>query len=144
MAYRINRRQVLSIGVAASVAGISPSFARMANGKTALEEHTFLKAAPGKRENLIRYLKANWLEMDRKGVEAKIFTYYQLLEDIDENKAWDLVMVVGYPNTIGYEEPNTKAAFNDIRSKHKEVLIDGEGLKTLGQIVEHHRLRITV
>jgi hypothetical protein len=81
--------------------------------------------------------------MDRKGVEAKIFTYYQLLEDIDGNTAWDLVMVVGYPNAIGYEEPNTKAAFKDIRSKHIEVLIDGEGLKSLGEIVEHHRLRIT-
>jgi hypothetical protein len=143
MTYRMNRRQVLSIGVAASVVGISPSFARMANHKTVLEEHTFLKAMPGKRENLVRYIKSNWFVMDRKGVEAKIFTYYQLLEDIDDNKAWDLVMVVGYPNPLGYEEPETKAMFKEIRSKHKEILIEGESLKTLGDIVEHHRLRIT-
>jgi hypothetical protein len=61
---------------------------------------------------------------------------------MDENKDWDAVMIVGYPQAQGYEEPKTMAAFKAIRAAHKERLIDGLALKDLGAIVEHHRLKI--
>jgi hypothetical protein len=52
----ISRRKVLGTAMIASVASIAPLSARTAADKTVLIEQTFLKAAPGKRENLIRYL----------------------------------------------------------------------------------------
>ncbi len=108
---------------------------------TVLVEQTYLKAKPGKRADLIRFIKANWFAMDQLGVERGLFTYYRLYEDIDNNADWDLVMAVGYPQAEGYEQPATKAGFTAIRKAHVEILVDGQGLKQLGDIVRHHRLK---
>jgi hypothetical protein len=130
---------------AAALAGLAAS---PASGKsrlstnTVLYEHTFLKAKPERREDMLRYVESNWFVMDKAGVKQGILTSYQLLEDIDENKDWDAVMVVGYPQAQGYEEPATMAAFKAIRAAHKEQLINGLALKDLGEIVRHRRLRV--
>jgi hypothetical protein len=126
------------VGLAASPA----SGKSRLSSNTVLYELTFLKAKPERREGMLRYIEANWFVMDKAGVKQGIFTSYQLLEDIDENKDWDAVMVVGYPQAQGYEEPATMAAFKAIRAAHKERLINGLALKDLGEIVRHHRLRV--
>jgi hypothetical protein len=138
----IDRRQALAAVAMSGFAG-SPVVGRSRHcNKTVLYEHTFLKAKPERRDALLRYIVANWFTMDRAGVKQGIFTSYQLLEEIDEIKDWDAVMVVGYPQAQGYEEPKTTAAFKAIRAAHTEQLIDGFSLKDLGDIVRHHRLRV--
>jgi hypothetical protein len=70
----LNRRQII---VAASIVSVS---APAAAGKvpsapdTVLYEHTFLRALPGKRDAMLRYITANWFVMDTLGVEQGIFT----------------------------------------------------------------------
>ncbi len=128
---------------AAAMAPVATTATRGATPPMVLVEQTYLKAAPGKRAALIVYIKANWFAMDAKGRDAGLFTDFALYEDIDANADWDVVMVVGYPQGEGYEAPATKAAFAAIRKAHVEVPVDGLGLKDLGTIVRHHRLRRT-
>jgi hypothetical protein len=137
-----SKRQLLALTLLVSAGGARAGATPAKEQKTVLVEQTYLKAKPGRRADLIRFIELNWYAMDRKGMDAGIFTSFRLLEEIDENKDWDLVMAVGYPNLMGYEEPATKARFKSIRSAHQEILVDGLGLKDLGEIVKHHRLRI--
>jgi hypothetical protein len=138
----INRRNALILGATVSVISSTAKAASPVTSNTVLIEQTYLKAKTGLKSALIRFIESNWFAMDRKGLEAGIFTFYELLEDIDENKDWDVVMSVGYPNAEGYEDPKTKATFKTIRSEHQEIRVEGKSLKELGEIVKHHRLRL--
>jgi hypothetical protein len=109
---------------------------------TKLYEHTFLKAKPGLRAELGRFIATNWFAMDQKGLEQGIFTSYWLLEEKEDNEAWDYVMVVGYPTELGYGEPRATELFQAIRKAHVGVKIDGKGLRELGDIVGNHRLKL--
>jgi hypothetical protein len=137
----IDRRAVLGGCLIAGLA-VPEKLATLEPTKpTLLFEQTYLKAAPHQRSNLAEFVMLNWFAMDQRALDQGYFTSFQLLEDIDENPDWDLVMVVGYPQAEGYEEPATKAAFDAIRSDHREILVDGKSLKDLGAIVRHHRLK---
>ncbi len=109
---------------------------------TVMFEQTCLKAKPGLRDALARYIELNWFPMDKIGMDAGLFTSYDLLAAIDDNNEWDLVMVVGYPQAEGFSAPKTRDAFMAIRRAHVEVRVDGMGLKELGDIVAHHRLKV--
>ncbi len=101
-------------------------------------EYTYLKSLPGERENLKRYIKANWFAMDKIAVREKLMASYTLLETETDEGAWDVVVAVTYLDKRGYDavvEP-----FNRIRKAHQSVLIDGKGLMGLGKIVESKRL----
>jgi hypothetical protein len=146
MANGLDRRGALAIiGATAALTTTAPATAAAtkSSATTVLIEETFLKANDGLRKDLADFITKNWFVMDEEGVKQGIFTSYWLMEDIDENADWDLVMAVGYPQLGGYEEPATKAKFNAIRAAHKEVLINGNNLKALGKIVRHHRLKIS-
>ncbi|WP_397405122.1 hypothetical protein [Phenylobacterium sp.] len=143
---QVSRRYSLAFGLmclsAPSLAADAPADVGVATG-TKLYEHTFLKAKPGLRADLGRYIRANWFPLDRKGVEEGIFTSYWLLEDTGENAAWDYVMVVGYPTELGFGEPRATEVFQAIRKGHAEVKVAGRGLRELGDIVASHRLKVT-
>ena len=51
-------------------------------------------------------------------------------------------MVVGCPQMEGYDDPATQAALKTIRAARRELAIDSKTLKDLGEIVQHHRLRL--
>ncbi|QHL90891.1 hypothetical protein GVO57_08750 [Sphingomonas changnyeongensis] len=105
-------------------------------------EQTYLKAEPGARAALARYIVANWLAMDRVATEQGWFDGYTLHENADGDAAgWDLLVTVHYRSADGYADPATQAAFEAIRRAHREVSIDGRRLAQLGRIVRHQRLR---
>lgn len=142
----VSRRDALTlaIGVAgAATLPASPAYAATVGvtSGTKAYEHTFLKANAGLRVELGQYIAANWFVLDQKGLERGIFTSFWLLEETGENKAWDLVMVVGYPTELGYGDPNAVKVFTEIRKAHVEVKIAGKGLRDLGTIVSNHRLK---
>jgi hypothetical protein len=104
-------------------------------------ELTFLRAEPGQRERLVRFLDANWLAMDRLAVARGLFLEARLLEARDEgaaDPAWDVVVVVTYRDTGGYE--SVRAPFEEIRRAHAKVLIDGLDLAALGRVVASRSL----
>jgi hypothetical protein len=145
----VSRRKSMILGIAG--VGLLPLAAGAAQtaglvaglpAGTKVYEHTLLKAKPGLRAELGKYVVSNWFAMDQKGVEQRIFTSYWLLEESGENAAWDYVVVVGYPTELGYDDPQTKAVFEAIRKAHVEVKIGGKGLRELGGVVGSHRLRV--
>jgi hypothetical protein len=145
----VSRRKSMGLGIAGVgllplAAGVAQTAGLVAGlpAGTKVYEHTLLKAKPGLRAELGKYVVSNWFAMDQKGVEQRIFTSYWLLEESGENSAWDYVVVVGYPTELGYDEPQTKTAFEAIRKAHVEVKIGGKGLRELGGVVGSHRLRV--
>jgi hypothetical protein len=129
---------------AATALALKPVAAMAATAGTAVVEHTYLKARAGRRDALITYIERNWFEMDRKGMQAGIFTFYQLLEEVTDkaNSEWDLIVAVGYPTAAGFDDPKAKTVFKDIRAQHKEVAVDGLTMKDLGAVVKSHRVRL--
>jgi hypothetical protein len=141
----ISRRDSLTLGLASMGALSMPATAVAAAGiapKTVLYEHTFLKAKPGLRADLGKYVKANWFPMDQLGLEQGIFTSYWLLEETGDNALWDFVMVVGYPTSLGYGDPETTKKFNAIHKAHTDAKINGQSMRELGDFVGNHRLKI--
>jgi hypothetical protein len=101
-------------------------------------EFTFLKAHTGKRDALKRFIVANWLAMDDVAIQYGLMSGYPLLERPDDSGAWDIAVVVTYPQPRGYA--GIAPEFEKIRAAHRMVLIDGADLRELSRIVESHRL----
>ena len=129
---------------AQATAAPSRSTASAADARPTLHiTQTYLRAAPGKRAQLIDYIERNWFAMDRIGVEQGLFTNYALLERGENSEAdWDVIVTVGYPTIDGHDAPGVADAFRAIRAAHREILIDGQGLSALGAIVAHHPLTL--
>jgi hypothetical protein len=101
-------------------------------------ELTFLKANPGERGNLVRFIERNWFEMDRIAVEQGLMRDYRLLDTGDEGGAWNVLVEVTYSDARGYE--GVREAFERIRNAHRPVAVDGrERLRDFGTIVESRR-----
>jgi hypothetical protein len=109
--------------------------------QTQIVERTYLKAAPGQRDALAKFIVANWFELDRRAKEQGLFTYYRLAENLDLDADWDFEVAVGYPNAGGYQDTDVQAQFGEIRKAHKTILIDGKSLNELGRIVRNDRIR---
>lgn len=141
----VSRRDSLALGLTGLAALGLPATASATVGLvpgTRAFELTFLKAKPGLRAQLGRYITANWFAMDSKGLEQGLFTCFWLLEETEENAAWDYVMVVGYPTDLGYGDSRTVTLFEAIRKAHVETRIDGKGLRDLGDFVGNNRLKV--
>lgn len=96
-------------------------------------ELTFLKALPGERERLRRFIVANWFEMDRVAKLQGLMDEYRLLESTTDDADWHVLVMVSYHDDRGYE--GIAEAFERIRRAHATVRIDGKGLRELGTIV---------
>ena len=136
---------MLHIATSLLLAGASPVAIPEPNaaqaGQTQIIERTYLKASSGQREALARFIVANWFELDRVAKERGLFTSYALSENLDQSADWDFEVAVGYPNKDGYENTDVQVRFGEIRKAHKTILIDGKGLRELGQIVRTDRIR---
>jgi hypothetical protein len=143
MTHKLSRRQALSGATFAALAAVPAQAEKLgAAASTVLIEQTYLKANAGRKADLRLFIERNWFVMDQKGIDLGIFTSFWLMEDVDENSAWDFVMAVGYPQLEGYEHPDTKSKFDAISKAHVPVPVNGRMLKDLGKIVHHHRLKV--
>jgi len=120
----------------------SPVPASAETRATMVVEWTRLKALPGERANLTAFIHLNWFAMDAKAVEQGLFTSYRLIANPAPDGEWDLLVEVGYPTPLGYDEPATQAAFAAIRAAHKVVPVEGKTLKELGTILGTERLPV--
>jgi hypothetical protein len=101
-------------------------------------ELTYLRALDGQREDLTRFVIANWFAMDKEAVKLGLMARYELFENDDPAKPWDVVVVVTYRDARGYA--GIAPAFEKIRAAHQRVLINGKALNALGKIVESQTL----
>lgn len=133
----VNRRRLAMLGLFGLVAPSAALAAKPAPKPRSIVQ-TYLRALPDRRADLSAFIKANWLPMDRKGIDQGIFTHAILHAVADTSlaaphDAIDYVMEVGYLTERGYEA--VQAQFAEIRKQHKTVLINGRGLKELGTII---------
>jgi hypothetical protein len=101
-------------------------------------EFTFIKSLPGKREQLVRYIDANWFAIDSIAVKQGLMRSYRMLDSGDDAEPWNIVVMVTYQDAGGYEAIKTK--FEEIRKAHTKVLVDGMDFRELGRVVESRKL----
>lgn len=128
----IGRRQLL-----AAAALPLPAAAKAAR-RPVLEEWTLLQALAPDPAELLAFLEANWLAMDRIAIAQGLFSHAHLLAG--DGPDWQVAMVVGYFTPGGYDD--VRAAFEAIRSRHVPVLPHGKPLAQLGRIIGNRRLRL--
>lgn len=134
-----------ALAVATLAATSLPVAAQTAAAETAVVERTLLKAAPGKRDALARFIVANWFAMDAVAQKEGLFTFYRLYENVEgpspSAPEWDFAVAVGYRTALGYAEPRVQTRFAEIRAAHTPILIEGQSLSALGRIVRTERYR---
>jgi hypothetical protein len=118
---------------ASEPAGVSVAAPTVSKAKRAVE-YTYLKSLPGERENLKRFISANWFAMDAIAVSQGLMVSYQLLDTGSDDGPWNVVVAVTYPNSLGYS--GIAPQFEKIRRAHQTVLIDGKGMRDLGKVIE--------
>jgi hypothetical protein len=121
------------------------SYARDAARVPVLIVQTLLKSVDGRDMQLARFLELNWLAMDRRGIARGLFSHATLSEVLSESgsgerPAADFVVEVGYFTPEGYA--TVQRDFEQIHNSHKQLLIDGMGLRDLGQIVGERQFRV--
>lgn len=112
--------------------------AKRAGAGSGAVEMTFLKAQPGKRAQLVAFLRANWLAMDARAVSAGLMESYELFEAEDDADPWNVAVMVVYRTPAGYA--GVAEEFEKIRQAHQPVLIDGLALRDLGKIVSSRKM----
>lgn len=132
----------LALTTATPLAAAETTPATAETRATVVVEWTRLKALPGERENLAAFITANWFAMDAKAVEQGLFTGYRLIANPAADGPWDLLVEVGYPTAVGYDDPATKAGFAAIRAAHVTVPVASKTLRELGTIVGTERLTV--
>jgi hypothetical protein len=105
--------------------------------KVLSEEMTYLKAKPGARDQLTKFIEANWFAMDKIAVVRGLMTDYELLFNQADGD-WDMAVRVRYPHAGGYATISQE--FDAIRRAHQTVRIDGKTLADLGSIVRSEKL----
>ena len=101
-------------------------------------ELTFLKALPGQRENLKRFIVLNWFAMDRIAREQGLLHAYTIMDTGSEDGPWNVMVSTTYRDARGYSGINQ--AFAKIRASHRTVLVDGKPLEALGSVVDSVQL----
>ncbi len=106
---------------------------------------TYLKATRGNKESLRDFVEQNWFVMDEIAVERGLFKSYRLIENISDSSPsseaeWDYIVAVEYFGDQTYTD--IQQEFEEIRSQHETVPIDGKGLRELGSIVRSERVLI--
>lgn len=136
---------VAALAISTTAPMAAPAVAQTAAADTAVVERTLLKAAPGKREALARFIVANWFAMDAVALKEGLFSFYRLYENVADSAGgdpeWDFAVAVGYRTALGYGDPRVSARFAEIRAAHTPILIDGQSLAALGRIVRTERYR---
>jgi hypothetical protein len=130
----------LSIGLHAQTALATANADASTNAnqeKRRAVEMTFLKSQPGKREQLKRFVTANWFAMDEVAIKQGLMQSYRLLDSGDDAEPWNVLVMVTYRDARGYD--GIKTEFETIRKAHTKVLVDGLDFRDLGRIVESRK-----
>lgn len=95
---------------------------------------TYLKSEPGKLDQLERYVRSNWFAMDAEAVRQGLFVNYEWLDTGSDDGTWNALVMVTYNDERGFAGIEQRWAA--IKAAHKEVRINGAGMKELGRVVE--------
>ena len=95
---------------------------------------TYLKSEPGKLDQLELYVRSNWFVMDAEAVRQGLFVSYEWLDTGSDDGAWNALVMVTYNDERGFAGIEQRWAA--IKAAHKEVRINGAGMRELGRVLE--------
>lgn len=104
---------------------------------------SLVRARPGQRQRLLRFLRANWLELDQQLLEQGRISRYRLLEaDADaagDGKGWDYAVILEYRDRQAMDD--FVPAYLALLKARPQVRIDGLVFADLGEVVQQKVVR---
>jgi len=119
--------------VITSVGGAEPAPAQE-GGKAPAWQMTYLKAEPGQRERLERFITLNWFGPDDRARHKGYIDGFLLLRGTKDDPSWDLVVIDIFPDDDSREKARQRYR-DEIMPGHKKQLVDGMDFPSLGRIV---------
>ena len=100
---------------------------------------SLVRARPGQRERLLRFLRANWLALDAQLLDQGRISHYRLLEadvgkGLDDSKAWDYAVILEYRDRQAMDA--FVPAYLELIRTRPQVRIDGLVFADLGEVVQ--------
>ncbi len=98
---------------------------------------SLVRARPGQRQRLLRFLRANWLELDQQLLEQGRISRYRLLEADaggGDGKGWDYAVILEYRDRQAMDD--FVPAYLALLKARPQVRIDGLSFADLGEVVQ--------
>lgn len=109
-----------------------------ADNAAAIWAISLVRARPGQRERLLRFLRANWLALDAQLLEQGRISAYRVLEADDsesrDGRSWDYAVILEYRDRQAMAD--FVPAYLALLKERPQVRIDGLGLADLGEVVQ--------
>lgn len=123
----------VSLPVARSVGGAEP-VPPQEGGKAPVWQLTYLKAEPGQRERLERFITLNWFGPDDRARHKGYIDGFLLLRGSEADPSWDLVVIDIFPDADSQKKARERYR-TEIMPEHKKQLVDGMDFPALGKVV---------
>jgi hypothetical protein len=102
-------------------------------------DFTYLKALPGERDRLERFIAANWFVPDERARARGYISGYQLLRAAPADTSWDVLVIDIFPDSAAKAAAPERYR-TEIMPGHTKQLVDGRDFPQLGRIVRQHTL----
>ena len=117
-----------------------PPVAAAGASSGAVWQLTYLKALPGQRAPLERFIEQNWFVMDARAKRDGYLVDNHLLRGSGADTTWDLVEIAMYADSL--QHARIDSIFRTIvRPQHTTVRVDGLEFRELGRFVREETLR---
>jgi len=131
---------------AGSAAAAHEANPEIATNTDAVWAISLVRARPGQRERLLRFLRANWLALDAQLLEQGRISGYRLLAadaaiaaGIDDRKRWDYAVILEYRDRQAMQD--FVPAYLALLKARPQVRIDGLVFADLGEMVQQQVAR---
>jgi hypothetical protein len=112
---------------------------RAASEDAAIWAISLIRARPGQRERLLRYLRANWLTLDAELLAQGHIRNYRLLEaeagnGLADARSWDYAVILEYRDRQAMSD--FVPAYLALLKARPQVRIEGLGFADLGEVLQ--------
>lgn len=124
--------------------GLVPQAVPAGEGRAASEDAaiwaiSLLRARPGQRERLLRFLQANWLALDAELLAQGHIRNYRLLEaeagnGLADARSWDYAVILEYRDRQAMSD--FVPAYLALLKARPQVRIEGLGFADLGEVLQ--------
>ena len=118
---------------AVDVGGAEPATPQE-GAKAPVWQLTYLKAEPGQRERLERFITLNWFGPDDRARHKGYIDGFLLLRGTADDPSWDFVVIDIFPDLDSQGKARQRYR-NEIMPGHEKQLVDGMDFPSLGRVV---------
>ena len=95
---------------------------------------TYLKALPGQKQRLEKFILLNWFGPDERARQKGYINGFLLLRGSPGDPTWDFVVIDIFPDSSAHKLARERYR-SEIMPEHKKQLVDGLDFPALGKIV---------